>query len=829
MSLWRLYLKTRLLIAQALHELHEPVRAVEGARTVQARQLEERILLSASPALPPDVMLLEAAESDASPQTEAADTDHGTTSLTEETELTTSAEQDATGWNDSVATSGVPFAAGTDETAPGGALTRSVLVIIDSAVSGSEALAKLIPAINEAQTGTPNIAILDAAQDGFEQVAEILARSPEIHELHLVLTDSRESVSLGRTRITGQTIDTVAPALRSWQHFLAVDGEIIIHGTQLSSTIEGLQLLDQIAALTATTMIDGEASVVVPAVNPAHSDFFSDLMSTDLAEVEADVLTEDSLWPSSLSSTTIVFLDAGIEGLDSVLSTLNAEAAADAALQIEVLSRDADGITRVTEVLQSLDNTVSAVHFLTHGTSSGIRLGNRWLNQYELLARGSEIALWGNALTSEADLLFYGCDVAGSSSGRLLLDSLALLTGADVTASEDPTGAAALGGNWDLEFQTGTVEAAVIIDQQLQGSWQGLLSTFTVTNVNDSGAGSFRQAIIDANATPGTDTITFNIAGSGPHTINVLSQLPFFNDTVIIDGWSEPDYAGTPVIVLNGASAGAGVWGLDFNPGSDGSLIRGLVVQNFSTAGIDLSGTGGHTIVGTYVGTNAAGTSAAGNTIGLNLWNSSNNTIGGTSAAERNLISGNTNIGLNITGTSTGNVIQGNYIGTDAAGTASVGNTWYGILLNGDDNIVGGTATGTGNLISGNLYIGLTLWNGATGNVVQGNLIGTDVTGAASLGNGSDGLVIEDSAGNTIGGTTAAARNIISGNADNGIFVTGAGSTGNSILGNYIGTNQSGTAALANSSAGIEISASASATIVGGAAAGAANVISGNT
>src|SRR6185295_17059681 len=96
------------------------------------------------------------------------------------------------------------------------------------------------------------------------------------------------------------------------------------------------------------------------------------------------------------------------------------------------------------------------------------------------------------------------------------------------------------------------------------------------------------------------DTITFNIAGAGPHTINLTSALPTIGEAVIIDGWSEPDFAGTPVIELNGASAGAGADGLHITGG--GSTVRGLVINNFSGDGIELATNGGNTIVGNIIG-----------------------------------------------------------------------------------------------------------------------------------------------------------------------------------------------------------------------------------
>ena len=134
-----------------------------------------------------------------------------------------------------------------------------------------------------------------------------------------------------------------------------------------------------------------------------------------------------------------------------------------------------------------------------------------------------------------------------------------------MAASTNDTGHESLGGDWVLEHALGSIETGLVVGGPTQEAWRALLNTFTVTNTNNSGAGSLRQAILDANALAGTDTITFNIAAplvAGGHTISLTIALPSISDAVIIDGWSEPDYAGTPVIELNGTSAGAGANGL---------------------------------------------------------------------------------------------------------------------------------------------------------------------------------------------------------------------------------------------------------------------------
>ncbi len=284
--------------------------------------------------------------------------------------------------------------------------------------------------------------------------------------------------------------------------------------------------------------------------------------------------------------------------------------------------------------------------------------------------------------------------------------------------------------------------------------------TVTVTNTNDAGPGSLRQAIVDANTNPGLDTITFSIGGGGAQTITPLTSLPAITDAVILDGTSQPLWSGSPLIELNGASAGAVTVGLSITGG--GSTIKGFVINRFAT-GIGISASGGNTIQGNFIGTNVAGNAAIGNAnYGVQIIGSSGNTVGGTAPVLRNLISGNgigssflTAAGIEIDGTSgaaTSNLIQGNYIGTDVNGTAAIANVQGVAIFYASGNTVGGTDPGRRNVISGNGNRITFVGNGvdieaATGlpanaNVVQGNYIGVDATGTVGLGNGADGVLI---------------------------------------------------------------------------------------
>lgn len=239
----------------------------------------------------------------------------------------------------------------------------------------------------------------------------------------------------------------------------------------------------------------------------------------------------------------------------------------------------------------------------------------------------------------------------------------------------------------------------------------------------------------------------------------------------------------------------------------------------------------GNQVKGNFIGTDVNGTADVGNSlIGVEIIGSSGNTVGGTTAAERNIISGNTQDGVSInTGPASNNLVIGNFIGTDVNGTAALGNSFSGVRINGcSNNTVGGTTAGTGNLLSGNAGDGVAILGAAaTGNQVIGNFIGTDVNGTADVGNLLNGVEIIGSSGNTVGGTTAGARNIISGNTQDGVSINTAPAANNLVIGNFIGTTLTGTTALGNSFSGVRINGCANNTI-GGMTAGERNLLSGN-
>lgn len=472
-------------------------------------------------------------------------------------------------------------------------------------------------------------------------------------------------------------------------------------------------------------------------------------------------------------------------------------------------------------------------------------------------------------------------------------------------------------------------------------------ATFTVSTALDSGPGSFRQAILDANDAAGADGIVFSFAAGSYTVISPLSPLPTILGEVSIDGLiAGPDYQ-APHVFLDGALVGAGASGLTIN--GNGVTVQRLAIGNFSGHGVRINGSGNN-LAHNYIGTDFAGSAAAGNggdgvrvesgsgnsvgvgllhpnlisgnggagvhlallstgttvsgnKIGLNLLgtgaipnlngvvidgDSAGNIIGG---MERNVISGNTDYGIKVNSAASGSTtaptqfIQANYIGTgvsgsgdfgngksgvyllstmavrvegnvisgngthgveinsgsrhqlygntiglDSAGAAAIANMQTGVYVNGSNlNIIGGQLAGQGNVISGNGLHGVNVLAGGTGNTVLGNLIGTDKTGTLAIGNIGDGVRLQSVINTTIGGAGTGAGNVISGNGGDGVFVNGGtNAAGTTLRQNYIGTTSAGTGDLGNGGNGVQFSSVLGAATIGGSGSGSGNVVAGN-
>ncbi|MGD0745458.1 MAG: M12 family metallopeptidase, partial [Verrucomicrobiota bacterium] len=368
--------------------------------------------------------------------------------------------------------------------------------------------------------------------------------------------------------------------------------------------------------------------------------------------------------------------------------------------------------------------------------------------------------------------------------------------------------------------------------------------TNIVTTTADVGPGSLRAAIYYATDHPGS-TIRFDILpgdpgySNGVFNIHLTGQLPpLVANGMVIDGSTQPGFAGKPLIVVDGSQILPETFTSDTGVliYSSSNQLKNISFTGFNWNGLTLvyADATNNTISGCWLGLDYSGTNAAPNAHQgiLIASGASGNIIGGTNALERNVLSGNSQYGIFITDSSTtGNIVLGNYLGTDASGSHALANGLSGVFI-GNGAIgctIGGTNPGARNVLSGNSQYGVIITSNTTGNVVLGNYIGTDAGGSLMVSNAFGGVFLAAGASqNLIGGTNAGAGNVISGNPGNGILMRGSSVVNNAVQGNFIGTDATGLNPLPNIVAGVTIDTGSSSNLIGGTVAGARNVISGN-
>lgn len=344
--------------------------------------------------------------------------------------------------------------------------------------------------------------------------------------------------------------------------------------------------------------------------------------------------------------------------------------------------------------------------------------------------------------------------------------------------------------------------------------------TITVTNTNDAGMGSLREALDDAGNGTCTlpCTINFNIAGAGPHLIQPVADLPAVQDQTTVDATTQPGYAGIPLVRIDGQSSL--VYGLRID--GDSNVVRGFSITGF-TDGFFVDGSN-NTIEANYVGLDTLG-NAAGNIDGFRIAGNGN-VVGGTTAAQRNVISGNGDVGVYVDLSAANTVIRGNYIGTDPSGTSARPNTsGVGVIDEASATTIGGAAAAEGNVISGNSDFGVYV-EGSGGSVIAGspsthssgvvdgtvirnNRVGTNAGGTAALANGVTGIAVDENVTNTL-----IQENVVSGN-QNGVTFSDSTVDGVSLADNLIGVAPDGTTAMGNPTGGVIVTDGLNITISG--------------
>jgi titin len=441
----------------------------------------------------------------------------------------------------------------------------------------------------------------------------------------------------------------------------------------------------------------------------------------------------------------------------------------------------------------------SALPAITHQVIINGQTQPGYVNAPLIVLSGSALSGTANGLDIEtSNCKVQGLVIEGFAGDGILIGSGSTNRVIGDYIGTDPTGTVAQGNGTGVAVQ-GTATGTAIGGP---GSGEGNLIS-----------GNFTDNVLLGPGTSGTQVQGNKIGTDVTGTTSVTGFFTFFAANGV-------EVSGSTNNSIGGTASG------------EGNLISG----NGGSGVLIDSGSSGTVIQGNKIGTDVTGTQAVGNGLaffafsnvdGIDIFDSNNNVVGGTTPGARNLISGGAAIKLFASGvviqSGNYNTVQGNYIGTDVTGTTALGGTQsFGVQVLGTGNQVGGTARGAGNLVSGNSE-GMEI--DGTDNTVQGNLIGTDVTGTAVIGNSDSGVRFLNGSGNLLGGTTASARNVISGNLT-GVLMYGS-SSGNTAEGNYIGTDFTGTNALGNGT-GVLIQNGSQNNQVGGTQTGAGNLISGN-
>lgn len=534
------------------------------------------------------------------------------------------------------------------------------------------------------------------------------------------------------------------------------------------------------------------------------------------------VINNDSIPPPTYQ--------CGIDGVGNPIICLTGEARTTTTRNMTFMATARDGVSAIKSVPVQVNVVdVGSPFAITNLNAPNIR----WTQGTK------QTIVWNTANTASAPFNVANVKISISPNGGIAYT--------DVLAESTPND-----GNETITVPYGilfdTTNARVKIESIIDGNFNSffdvsnndiIIKPIGVTNDNDSGNGSLRQALLDANSIgTGIINIPFNINGAGVRTINLQSELPLVTASVILDGWTQGgvSYVGTPLIELNGASASPNnTTSNGLTLGGGNSIVRGLVINRFTLNGIELRTNGNNAIQACYIGTNAAGTAAQGNgDNGIYINNTIHNLIGDIEKPT-NIISGN-KIGVRINGSSaTTNHIENNFIGTDVTGTARVSNVLDGVnISDAPNNFIGSQVGGPygiggGNLISGNGVNGGAdgieiSGAGAVGTHISHNIIGLNVSGTAALANSNDGVNIINAPDTLVGFPNTDARNIISGNSSYGVSVTGSTATGTLIRQNFIGTDKNGTAAITNNT---NVYIESNNNIIGGTDGFSRNVISG--
>ncbi len=276
----------------------------------------------------------------------------------------------------------------------------------------------------------------------------------------------------------------------------------------------------------------------------------------------------------------LVFVDENVDDYEQLFGDLQ-QADNNRIIEVVVLESDWNGIEQVTQVLWERSN-LAAVHFITHGADGQIDLGNTWLNSATLQENIDAISAWGNALTETGDILFYGCSIAAGSDGQSLLKTMADLTGADVAASDDPTGHLSLGGDWQLEYTSGPIEAGVAFSMDAQQNWGHLLNV--AVDASSTGSTADQASVTVSHTTSGSNRLMLVSMATDPHGVSV-SSISYNGVNLMLVGAQEDPSAHSRVEIWELVAPDTGTHDVIVN--LTGTSHRGVTVGVITFTGVN--------------------------------------------------------------------------------------------------------------------------------------------------------------------------------------------------------------------------------------------------
>ncbi|MEQ9407983.1 MAG: DUF4347 domain-containing protein, partial [Fuerstiella sp.] len=866
MPIRRFIQKTRLLLEEGLHESRRALGCVDShpPRALDVVQLEQRILMSASPVAAVDATAVEQ-------PAEAADSQHVSEPQLSDQQLL-----------DVVADTVLPQQTAVSEPDASDAAFFSTsqktleLVFIDSGVSNlDQMIADLQSEDVLDDSRTLEVVVLDAQKNGIAQITSTLLNYNRIDGIHIVSHGSDGAVRLGATALSLDNLDTYRSAISAWQFSLSEQADLLFYGCDLAATADGQELMNQIAAAC-------DCDVAASEDLTGHQDLGGDWdLEYSVGTIDAQIAFSHDLqtsWLGILGSGTFQQGDVnGYSGtqdteLDSGSPDANKGGNTKLSTDLDDGSGVAQGLIRfdsivgagASQIPQGVQITSASLTVQVIGSSTGTISLHRMLQSWDESSTWNSLS--GGLTANDTELAITpDSQIPGNSGSQTW-------TGLEATVQQWVDGYNNYGwgilndstDGWDIDSSEGAIAPLLSTTWIDPGSQASTVHTVTVDTTSDvwdgdttsidtllanKGADGFislREAIWAANNTANfdastPDVINFAIGAVGSQQTIVLSEaLPSLTDSVVLDAMTQGGggYSGNPLIRIDGSStanfatAGITVWTSD-------STVRGFVVTGSTDEGIEVAGSSGHgaannnIIENNWVGIDFSGIAAANADSGILVVNGASNNI-----VRNNVVAGNSGIGIDVRGASVdSNVVEGNIVGLAADGTTVVANGSYGIRVSdtATNTRIGTDGNGTNdaaerNIISGNTSNGIYVEN-ADATVIDGNYIGTDVTGTLDRGNNLDGVTVGTGATNTVIGT-AGFGNLISGNNDEGIDVDPGVGAGTLIRANYIGTNAAGTAAIPNGQAGPGtwggILLDGNGITIGGTGAGERNVISGN-